>query len=849
MKSFCLFVSLIISTACLAQKSKIMDLPAPFHNPSVSNLLAHQGGMEFADIAGGDDAYLRVAMKSMNAKKGTPFVVFVDRSNVSFYWDKKKKTTVAERKLQLGEAYYVLDEYGDMVEIGSFERNQSVSVGWVEKKYLIFWTTPLVDNYSNIEIKAFIVNTADEDLREQIMQDASASSIYKIYDRPDANYVADQPRDEGTIYNVLFVYKYDPVNKSYLVSKKPYLNGQSPGQLMGWVAEHRIVEWKTALALEPNFTEAAFKERANDPMKQASVWQDPRDVKSMISSGVYSPTLIKPDPCLDRYMAVRKANRFKGMMPRHPLYSNENGMLSCGTIGKTTAGNAEIVPGEGNDEYVRFQEDIARRRSQIDRKNILFVVDASEGMRSYYTEVASQIKAVYDRQDEDEKQNLYFGFLAYGDGENKQAIVDSYQIQEFTSDLDKVIESASQIHVIDDETGDRHEPVLFALNHAMDNLFREEHQYHVNIIIHIGDCGDISAVTSRAMRDRDLVVDPVDLAEKMTKYRVNYNAIQARWSNRDPNPYYDFQSMAEELLESYANELYQNEIMASVYGSEDEIKYNPPQVVSETFKSYIEDEFDLCDGVLIKFDELSADGDGTKMPPLSVKKSVLKRVEKSGIKARSAIMGMTMLMNDTSKVGDLATDFENVRQEFKNAGFSDDQIEYYSKHRVQLYFDTYSVYQLNDAAHPMWKFVLFLSEEREADLNQALESLSRASLGSQDERIATLNEVFKTFVGAFLGMSEAQIMDSDETLDELKQRMLNLNRGTIEINSDLEFLGDLTLEQGFENLDDAQVSKIFERAVDLYDKWTEDRKNRYVFFPGGDTGRKYFWIDADFLLF
>lgn len=188
-------------------------------------------------------------------KKGEPWVVISDRANNGVYMDKGDEKSPREMKFL--EPLLVADynankrlikvaEYTPDALMGKIPARAVKTYGWISVDQLLLWTNSVKNMDNGFAIKASLVPTGVDVLKNGEKYIKNDSVI--VYNSPGLT----QPTGKKIpVGQMVYVYKQAEENKRYLVGRSPHIKIDSVDQaVQGWVSANMVRVWGDRTALK-----------------------------------------------------------------------------------------------------------------------------------------------------------------------------------------------------------------------------------------------------------------------------------------------------------------------------------------------------------------------------------------------------------------------------------------------------------------------------------------------------------------------------------------------------------------------------------------------------------------------
>ena len=752
----------------------------------------------------------------------------------------------SDTKLPFGQELWVLAEKGEFIQIN--EKRKGPALGWVHKRDLVLWSTPLVDRNTGIEIKAFVVNTTRSGSQMKVNKEK-----YKVYDSPTGEHVL----KENYIYDVLFVYRYERGKDGragrYLVS--PHYELNSFHKLAGWISEERVKIWSTSLCIEPNWDRDAIRERQQAgieakvfavemPGAQDKMQEYVRTGKGQgLVGGKYRDPAFVPDE-------IERNPRMTGKVFRYPVFGGtmkgtDNCEFLTGVSAKINMGNTNMIEGIDQDSYVEISRRHDLIKEQMGQVNIVFVVEATAGMQGYVKLASDQIRALARRQQDENR--FSFGAVVYRndlaarskDQETEENYLSAFGLSD---DAAKVADWMGKQIATDAGDLEDTQAMHFALKRAIGLMKNDQ----ANILVHITRSPD-HASSDFPDRDRKTFVSITDLGRTLEADKeVHYIGYTAH-TNPDPVLREDaFNWMHNTVMSSFANTLSKKFVGALGYIAEGLKPQAPRTIESEVngvrtmgmHPSY----FYMRSHLITSPDQMNTMG-----------RSVAANID-SCLAMNERFMGyMDLIVEDESATADMTGEFtssafllaklipDNLDKAQKDA-----YIKYFEEQKVQVFADAQTVYKAGSLRQPLFRYVLFMPEERLSQrynqLNNIVTAINKMSAEEVRKKVKeSWEESAKDVLGGKdfgqLGIADLQVrMLGIEKMDIIRPFNTGQLMGNVRINDvdDPRKFSDMQFQQYLDRLklSLAELKKI--------------RESDNFYQVVGDMSTKFYWVPVEF---
>ncbi|MEM7374165.1 MAG: type VI secretion system protein TssR domain-containing protein [Bacteroidota bacterium] len=801
----------ILGTALFAQTlpkgAKAKDWPSKYTNPVM--------GVDLAPAKKGE------------VFEGAAWQVYSDRVNNVTTSQPNGGSKVAT--LGFLELLYVYQEQGEYLRLVKDPKfgmgmeelafsTEAKDFGWIHKEKLLLWIRCLVTpDKSSINKKAMILNTLETlDTKKNKFDELAAKEV-KFHLSPSL----DQPGSRSAgLFNVFYIYKYGELNgkKAVLLGREARARqgDRITNSISGWVPTSRIVQWDHRVALEPNWTETAVKERSSK--SQLVKFFSNREAALTYQMGGTpkgKETLWNDDP---------KENRNKGEWRRFPVLGNNNGVVRVGLMGDINSQHGKITP----ELLAEIQDRHGEAKKGLRNIDVVFVVDATTSMGPYFKPISEAIRNTIRELG---AQNIHpnkirFGAVAYRDYAETTRKVESARL---TSDGTKVAEFLSTIDAKDYKDSDKPEAVFYGLKTAVKSLGMSKE--HTNIVVLIGDAGNHS-------REDPTQVPPNEIISLLRDYKANFMVFQAR------NPgghatFEDFVSQNKHLMKTVAMKIYQSQVKIK------DVKISFP--VLETVGPQI---MKINNGATAA--SLIYTLPGSTRDPKIIQKEVEDLVKVSLDHTDKFLQGVEDIVVSGDAVSDVIGDTPESNSPYVSSftpaimlylsetlKLDQDQLQQIAGKNYQLFMEAYAPVQVKGHGNSLFQYVLFLTRNELGDLARDLGRLVDATNNFEARR---------AMVEAWISLLEAHVGNLDRAeMEEMSMEEVSNKVFGIPATS------GLLSSQSLKNLEDKKavpdhefhkyVNQIREKLQEI-EKIFHANNYKYSFMS---NDRTYYWIEQTLL--
>ena len=733
--------------------------------------------------------YLRF-LRNMQGDRGreTPFYVISDRKGVNAYDRYDEKSTVITRNLPLKQVYIVTREVDEWVEI--FTWNEAVSgkrisssetrVGWVKKTDVLLWQRSLRDQRTGIFKKVFLIN---QDKYYQRHGFGENRNRVPILAGPGQAAI-----DTIRIFDFYFVYKIENFNNIsyYLIGDEyEYHDGNFNDILKGWIEADRLAKWDSRIAFEPNFMEAAIKERQNNPDKLAlRAFSNATDVANYVKGSPTGNPIWNNDPILARTDSGREGaliTRSRG--EGDVRYRWPGGILRIPLIGEP-----QTIPGTSNG--IVFQSGLAgdivgasltkalmkinintygpmeRFANNFDSRsrnfNIVFLIEAIDDVKSVQSGFRNLVAVIEGASILEGAQQVRLGAVVYKDSPESEpikAIGPETDFSRVSNNLENISFQAVNDFDLDDGTS-----LYLALERGY-QMFREGES---NIFVIIGKNADqenarIASVNNPSREE---------LMAQSQRYLPSFLAISLEDANTELGLSVDLQDI---ISQAAINDF---QWWQEIIGQAPD--YQLPVMASPQFLSYYEDDFDVETSTMnsFYFAKVVKAPDGYKDLPKLMQNYLSSFLKEAIERRKNTVKSIRELILDGEDVNNLSAggftpEALTALQPTFNS-MTHEEIVTLMHERAKLFIEGHVPYKIEGAKYPLLSTVLFMPEpELESYINNLNDLISLLSRRLPIEEKATgLSNAFCDLYFRVLGESRGR-RDNCEgvSISALRQRV------------------------------------------------------------------------------
>lgn len=775
--------------------------------------------------------------------KSQPWLVFSDRDGNQTF---DKAEGKPYKKLGFKETLYVVNETSEWVEVVSGTADglkllpKQQYKGWIKKEKLLLWNEGLLDRNTRIHKKALLLNKAS-DIPELLAQ--GNKDFVNVYDSPTGT----KTIDHANIYRYFFIFKKE--NNKYLLAQEYRLSPSNVElRLLGWVSSGRSVEWNTRLSLEPNFDEAAYKERNLNQSKYKFVaYETAKAAEGQMKSGVISTNdeLWSNDPCVadKTYLAKSNPRRFIGDIIRFPLLPSkgqDQNVFFSGVIGDiyvTTEGSS--TPMILDEKTYLVAKDAARRETSNKRHvNVLYVVEGSAGMAMYKEAIKGLFGATTKAFEEFE--NTKVGMVVYRDiSERKDGRdIEILALTPNEAKFQQFVDGVTFINMNDED----------GLSNLRDGIHRGVSEAGLgrdqeNIVIVLGHSPDFTANTTRrngALESKDPAYHTREqIVDALGAFDARIFFIQCKNSGDVYSERY--KSQAEDILLELAKDSYNK-----YAGIAEEIGVKTsPSLGNNDATGMIKLENSTGGFIYIT-------SSGKSMTFDEIKEYTTKAVDSAYYYVKGSRQQIIEIFEQGKPFASSGPFSHSMAKwldkEIKRQGsvLNKDILKSLMGTKYELYKEVYFPYKIQSALYPLVSYTLFMPQE---DLRRYIEKLKKveeASFASSDnEKRTKLFNAFKELIQAFTGNNSTSNEEiSKMSISEFQSLMNGVKGEGLRLSKEQNYLLGNIIDES--KMTSTEVDGIIKRILGKLDKLEKIvRQGRNYEFSFSTDEDIYYWISLE----
>lgn len=761
--------------------------------------------------------------KSTVTKSKTPWRVVADRSNV---------TTGSGKRLVLGDYFYVVEEQSDKVHIVKDKSvkpdgtlSAPVDYGWVAKSQILLWPYAMVQDDTGIDMKALLIN-------KENLSKSEWGNFAKIYNYPiatDAYYTqANKPLEA-----FYFIMKKE--GECYLLAKNVEITQDD--DLVGWVHSDKLQVWDTRVALEPNWEEKAFQERATNldqkgcmVFGRVSFWT----AAEIYAKGLGTNTtpLWDFDPVKIKDPKQIKGRRMWGDWIRMPVIT-----ISPNNANLYNVGVSSIIREKSLDIRAKVSEGVRVANTKTNNINVVFVIDATYSMAKFYPSIATAIGESIEKMRQNAKGSIRFGAVLYRDiKDDVSGGLGLYQVQRLIENHATVKNWISAAKCGSAAGDDYHEAMYYGIDRALNEAgFSKD---ATNIIVVLGDAGDFSALPTRvkANQNHKAYIDRNKLLRQLDDFDVHLMGIQCIRHNKN-SP-----------AGGAANEAFYSQIQDLMYENAkngwSKAKKTDPElkelgIVESNGRLQLVNS--VLNGRLIYPIAVPKIGNWTIIKDYDVSDELVKLLDDATIFQAKVRETVNEIINEPDAI--IPDEFRAAVKSYFS-GLTESDFEELAKGKYKFMLDGYTPFRISNCKYPLYKHVLLMPDYDLKFLIRILKDLRRAEQAPAGEQREELYNAWKDIMRMYVG-SEIGINPDEVTMDQIDLYMQGIPLGRESILKNVK-LKDINNERMISDEEiNMYLEKVAQKITSLEAIHKEGSNHFYSFTKGSDL--IYYWIPAEFL--
>jgi hypothetical protein len=457
-----------------------------------------------------------------------PWLVMSDRVN-NISYNKANVESGQRASLEFKSVYYVVEEEQDWIHVVNLSRaleNGSLSIikgtditdkGWVKKQSMVLWQRTLRSSENGIYLKSLLLYS-DRALTSGKGGDFGKS--IKLYDGPGEKF---SPLGSQFLYEFFFILKKEN-GWLLLTTDNTIEKRQHDVRVLGWIPEENQAAWNTRLALEPNFSKAAYQERKDNTSLRVNLFYQSLDAVEYFNTGkinqanvmaIYDPVVVSEKD------KSKDGLRFKGIKMRLPAIVSDEKYFKTGLLSSPPGKQDNL---KINDEV---QQSFIQYKKSSASWNILFLIEASLSMRQWKEEIISSLSEIKKNLNSELNINLSVAF--YRDPKlNGQTPY--FSIKNRSNDIDMISDFISKQEFLE-EGPDQHTTLQYAINQSILKAgFGENETNVIYLIANNPDCND-DALLMKDCHSCPEKVSVNELADQLVEKDIHFITINPKYSD------------------------------------------------------------------------------------------------------------------------------------------------------------------------------------------------------------------------------------------------------------------------------------------------------------------------------
>ncbi len=740
------------------------------------------------------------------------------------------------------DPFYAVDARNGFMRIVKDEEpqgfNLSVSVmdyGWIHIENLLIWQHCL-NTVNNVNRKAMILNTI-QSIKDKVSLDETS------FEFRDGPYPRAKPTGKiARLFDIFYVLKQSEDNRYYLLSDRPLIpfiesmqiTDNMKNAIWGWISVELATPWDHRVALEPNWEEAAKRERRQKG--KIAFFNGEREAYEFSQGNTTNidPILVQ-DP-IDIDSARLEEGRPIGEWRRFPVLrisSRYENIFLAGVMGEVHS----FVRGENVDisnpyAEAEIQKGITDAVTKLKNVNVVFVVDGTLSMNLYFESIRKAINKSILEMEHRWKNEFRFGGVVYRDFKEKESEWRRTYPLNLGNRQCADWFSGKEYHK--DDT-DQPEALFYGIDGAL-SLFDQEHIGQLNILIIIGDAGN-----RRNYQGDSIRVEMEQLVEKAAKYNCDILAIQFHNDSRYET-YKDFTKQIIKLIEN-----------THMSRQREKEKDDPDYKEHKWEINHLSNEIEHK----LAFGKIS--GDVYEMEPNKVMNCnalddhIVRfigginesndLIEEAFEEVKKGRPIKVVLEEMREKASETAQVFMYETRILEKLGIDKDVYELLKdRERFQLYTPLYTAEKPVGYTYPLFKNVLFMSGEELEDMVRTMEAVVVPKTGLVSEQRVALYYAALDILESYFGEDFEAIESS--TLDNL----INYITGALPSRT-MGIIGQVKIKeiQDPKAFPDPLVIKWSERVHASYDQLYDIKRSKKFLRSFESHGSKFYWIDEEIL--
>ena len=773
-------------------KSQNKNKEGFYYTPDMFNTYCRSSVLEqFYD----SDKQLEDLFKSNNKNKTTLWEVYSDRKNNPLYLSANNSRRSNE-SLDFMEPLRVMDIKNNWINVYKQNiYNDYVNVGWINVENVLLTSYAILGD-KGIPRKAMTLISFQG--ATNITSNKNINT-YELYFDPSLK----DYKQKSVEFEIYYILKESKGTK--LLSRVDALNKGSQKTLSltvsGWMNNFFITNWDHRTCLEQAYNRSSVQDYEN---LEVPIFPTKDRLNYFIQSGNK-----KFEGSIMRYQLANQLPIATKM--RMPILNNlEGNTKEVATVGSL---KSDISKDEDNNQ--KKKDEITKLKSKIENVNVLFVVDATQSMKSYYNSIAGALTKII-KSDEKSRSNTAFkyGLITYRDYADGDDALNIYPI---TSDGDKII-SALNSTICSSLDSDLPEAQYNALINGVKNSGFKKGES--NVVVLVGDAGN--------HRD-DEKYKLEQVISNLVDFDVNLIAFQVIYSR--PATFSDFNKDVRRMLFDIAkNSNSNNKLNATLKKVQNiENSYRIEYLTSNNTK-----------GFQYSFGRFTHASDGIAMSPLvlenNIRDAILQEFKPLVESKISELDKFILNGSSGSKMGggQYDEDIKNWICESLNKTSEECSKLFDSKNGVDKFsFVGYTSMKFYDNNSDCFQPVVFLSDKEISDLSKVFNEL-RITDNKSDQR-DKFKEAILTQAKLALGIENEQLI-LNKTLNEIWDVLIGVE---FDANKRYKNLGNSKLRD-LDKVPSSDLKEFFARTSNTINSFDKQKYNNRRFELAG--GNYFYWV-------
>lgn len=756
-----------------------------------TNIAPIEGDMRYDDNIGGN--------------KGRFWIVFSDRNNNNTYKDANEQSGVM-RSTNFLDRFYVIGEQGAMIKLaqgdidpGTGMLNNLREFGWIHKRNVVLYPK-CIESKQHITEKAILLNNIDTVDRSDIKSTRSIN----FYSEPSLVKV----NGDSRLFEVFYVYKRS--ESAVLLGKAASISDDSDikSNLLGWVDRKKVIFWDNRIAVEPNWEQIAVQDRNG------------KNVTPIVLDRKQSAVVFKTGQAVDVghiYVDLGKGYdmRRDGYIWRYPVFEEygkgKNGsdkdIMRVAAMGKIRdKSGKEIDPNIRANALKKYQKGRERQKNI----NVLFMLDATEGMKPYYSSVTKAMQNASAKLTNNDN-TIRFGVVAYRDSE---AGKDVTEVKPLTNKVESVVEFIDNLNT-GTPIGSAGTSLYYGMKTAIQNAGLNSK--HTNILVVLGREGNHSR------QDKTQVLEP-ELVDLLAQNNCHIMAIQV--SSKDEDTYEDFYYQMDDLIQKSANKRYER------YKTKANTAVYPPKFDEVKAGDY--QKFMLRNTAAMGQLILPNRGESIN------NESLTQEIQQIIINANSRVNGMLnaadklFMGSGSGTQGDLAEFSVSVLYFIiDQAELTEEEANSFSFDDFQGSKEGYIVRQPSNLSYPLYKRVMFLDTDELTTMYERFKELDATGATPSEQR-ESMVRAWKNLLTRYDGY-----YDETLTMDQVNEKVFGLPGAS-------PLLHNLRIDQ-IHDVNDTDFQRYVSNMRNKRERLLNILESKEYKFSFMSYGRRYYWIDEELL--